>query len=130
MARTISSLLPGREFLTAREREEESPLLSATGGNREAAAEAAAIFLKTTPPLMAEMKRAVAHGDRLLLVSHAHRLKGNLAFFGAEKAAGLAKAMEDTAKSRALEGLPSLLYSLISEVNRLLAELRKEWGPR
>jgi CheY-like chemotaxis protein len=69
MARTISSLLPGREFLTAREREEESPLLSATGGNREAAAEAAAIFLKTTPPLMAEMKRAVAHGDRLLLVS-------------------------------------------------------------
>lgn len=78
---------------------------------------------------MAEMKRAVAHGDRILLASHAHRLKGNLVFFGAEKAVGLAQAMEEAAKGGALEGLPSLLYSLISEVNLLLADLRKEWLP-
>lgn len=130
MARAMASLLPGGEFLPPRKTAEESPLLSATGGNRAAAAEAAEIFLETVPPLMAEMKRAVAHGDRLLLASHAHRLKGNLAFFGAEKAGGLAKALEEAAKTRALEGLPSLLYSLISEVNRLLAEIRKEWGSR
>lgn len=129
LAQAISSFLPGREFLTHGETAEKSPLLSATGGNREAAAEAAAIFLKTAPPLMAEMKRAVAHENLLLLASDAHRLKGSLVFFGAEKAAGLAKTIEETAKNGIHDILPSLLYSLISEVSSLLAEIRKEWPP-
>lgn len=129
MAGILSSFLPRRVFRLPGEAAGGNPLLSATGGNREAAAEAAKIFLQTAPPLMAEMKRAVAHGDRILLASHAHRLKGNLVFFGAEKAVGLAQAMEEAAKGGALEGLPSLLYSLISEVNLLLADLRKEWLP-
>jgi len=129
MAGILSPFLPHEKFHVPEEIAGENPLLAATGGNREAAAEAAEIFLQTVPPLMAEMKRAVAHGDRLLLASHAHRLKGNLVFFGAKKAAGLAQAMEEAAKGGSLEGLPSLLYALISEVNLLMAELRKEWLP-
>lgn len=129
MAGILSPFLPHKEFHVPEEIAGENPLLAATGGNREAAAEAAEIFLQTVPPLMAEMKRAVAHGDRLLLASHSHRLKGNLVFFGAKKAAGLAQAMEEAAKGGSLEGLPSLLYALISEVNLLMAELRKEWLP-
>lgn len=129
MAGILSPFLPHKKFHVPEEIAGENPLLAATGGNREAAAEAAGIFLQTVPPLMAEMKRAVAHGDRLLLASHSHRLKGNLVFFGAKKAAGLAQAMEEAAKGGSLEGLPSLLYALISEVNLLMAELRKEWLP-
>ena len=129
MAGILSPFLPHKEFNVPGDIAEENPLLAATGGNREAAAEAAGIFLQTVPPLMAEMKRAVAHGDRLLLASHAHRLKGNLVFFGAKKAAGLAQAMEEAAKGGSLEGLPSLLYALISEISLLMAELRKEWLP-
>lgn len=129
MAGILSPFLPHKEFNVPGDIAEENPLLAATGGNREAAAEAAGIFLQTAPPLMAEMKRAVAHGDRLLLASHAHRLKGNLVFFGAKKAAGLAQAMEEAAKGGSLEGLPSLLYALISEISLLMAELRKEWLP-
>ncbi|HRX27551.1 MAG TPA: response regulator, partial [Aminivibrio sp.] len=129
MAGILSPFLPHKKFHVPEEIAGENPLLAATGGNREAAAEAAEIFLQTVPPLMAEMKRAVAHGDRLLLASHSHRLKGNLVFFGAKKAAGLAQAMEEAAKGGSLEGLPSLLYALISEVNLLMAELRKEWLP-
>ena len=128
MAGILSPFLPHKEFNVPGDIAEENPLLAATGGNREAA-EAAGIFLQTAPPLMAEMKRAVAHGDRLLLASHAHRLKGNLVFFGAKKAAGLAQAMEEAAKGGSLEGLPSLLYALISEISLLMAELRKEWLP-
>ena len=129
MAGILSPFLPHKKFHVPEEIAGENPLLAATGGNREAAAEAAGIFLQTVPPLMAEMKRAVAHGDRLLLASHSHRLKGNLVFFGAKKAAGLAQAMEEAAKGGSLEGLPSLLYALISEISLLMAELRKEWLP-
>lgn len=104
-----------------------SRLLTFTDGNQDLARQIAEEFLRVTPTLMAEMKQAVARGDRRSLTAVAHRMKGNLAYFGAEKAEKLAETIQKSGENRCLEMLPSLLYAFFTEVNQLIAQISAEW---
>jgi HPt (histidine-containing phosphotransfer) domain-containing protein len=63
-------------------------------GHPEVAVRLAELFSETTPPLLAELREAVARGDREAVRRGAHKLKGSCQNIGATFMATLCRSLE------------------------------------
>ena len=105
-------------------------ILEFTEGDIDLARNIVEEFLKVAPPLLEEMRHAGEEGNLKKLAALAHRMKGNLAYLGAEKGMFLAGTIEDKAHDLETpsQGFPGhLLDEFFSEMGALLSALRREW---
>ena len=100
-------------------------LLASFGGDGGLAREVAAMFLAEAPARLAEIRAAVAGGDRRGLERAAHRLRGSAGNFGgARSAVALAAArLEGMAVEGRLADAPEGCEELARELGRLEREL-------
>lgn len=82
-------------------------------------------YLNDAPKLIAEIRRTLKEGNTEVMRRAAHSLKSNSGNFGATRVVELAKALEITAKSGALEGAPEVLNQLELEYRQAADELRR-----
>jgi len=100
-------------------------ILTKIGGDEALFREVSEIFLKETPKLIAQLEQAVATKDARMLEFTAHKLKGELGYFGL-KAASQAKELERMGRETQLEHAAVLLMSFKTEVAALLGAVRKQ----
>jgi diguanylate cyclase (GGDEF)-like protein len=87
------------------------------------------VFLEDTPACVEEIEQAVADDDGSKLCATAHRIKGSVKNFGAERLAGIAKQLEDLARSGTMEGAAPLVSALLAEFERVKNALEHEIKP-
>jgi CheY-like chemotaxis protein/HPt (histidine-containing phosphotransfer) domain-containing protein len=107
-------------------------LLAELNGDEAALRRLITLFLETTPPLLAQMRSALASGDRGAMETAAHTLKGSLLQLGEDHARGLALQLErqaDNADNGGWETAPALVAELESEIAKFSTELRQHLAP-
>jgi HPt (histidine-containing phosphotransfer) domain-containing protein len=85
------------------------------------------MFLQDAPVRMKEIESSLANGDILTLERAAHTLKSSSANIGAARLSAKCKAMEELARKKSSEGLPSLVRASLqswSELETVLRNLR------
>ena len=85
-----------------------------------------AIYLDTTPGLLAKLHETLAQKEVTGVLHAAHTLKGSLAHLHATEASTLAGAIETKARAGTLEGAEGLLADLDRRVTELQGVVR-EW---
>ena len=119
--------LPG----AAREREPASPvhaanrILQQVDGDTAAARKLLSLFFETTPPLLAELRAALAAGDAERLARAAHTLKGSVTLLGDAPSREATLNLELAARSPLLKGANRSLARLEMRVAELTADLEK-----
>jgi CheY-like chemotaxis protein len=97
------------------------------GGNMELLARVRDAFARQTPELLAGMRDAIARKDADALASHAHKLKGSMSYFPAERGADIARNVELAARAgdvlRAADLLPDLERAVV-ELERALSRTK------
>jgi len=83
------------------------------------------LFIQDWPPLVVEIRQAIAGNDFKLLERSAHRLKGNIRNFYASKAAGLALKLEEAGRKGETRDLEQLVVELENELTLLVEELKQ-----
>jgi two-component system sensor histidine kinase/response regulator len=83
----------------------------------------ASTFLETTPPLLSNLREAVAAGDAASVSRIAHRLRGSLANFGADEAVEAAFRLEKMGAEGNLVGADTVCEALMAAYERLRAGL-------
>ena len=99
-------------------------LLEMVGGDTEFFAEMVDTFFEDSPELLAAAQAALAAGDTPTLRRAAHSLKSNAANFGAMELSQRCKALEELAKSGALDRAPELLDQVTAEYTMAEAALK------
>jgi two-component system, sensor histidine kinase and response regulator len=89
-----------------------SHALEAVRGNRDLLCSIVRTYLEEYPGRLAELKRAAADGEAKPLQLAAHSLKGPLRFFGAQRAFGLARRLEELGRENRMEEVPAALADL------------------
>jgi CheY-like chemotaxis protein/HPt (histidine-containing phosphotransfer) domain-containing protein len=101
-------------------------LLKSLGGDASALRRLVAIYLDTTPGLLAKLHETLAQKEVTGVLHAAHTLKGSLAHLDATEASTLAAAIETKARAGTLEGAEGLLADLDRRVTELQGVVR-EW---
>lgn len=96
-------------------------ILSFTEGNEEFARQIVGEFLKCTPQLLEDIKKALAQNDLESLKGYCHRVKGNLAYLGEDRIIKIVSKIDCIAPSR------NDLHPFFTEMNGMLERLAKEW---
>lgn len=103
---------------------DEAGLLSRLGGDRELLREIAELFFDEGPRLLARMQSALITEDAEDLASAAHALRGVLVSFRADRAADLAREIDQRAREAELAGAADALVELKLETQRLQTALQ------
>jgi len=82
-------------------------------------------FVDQWPHDVEKVTAGLKQGDCLPVLHTAHALKGTLALFGAEPASELAARLEAMAMANDVDGIQVLLPVFLSEVEKLLPEIRQ-----
>ena len=82
-------------------------------------------FFDTAPPLLADMRTAIASGDGGALASAAHKIKGSSGNFFAKAAYDLAVGLEQKGESGNLDGADTDCDDLAPELDRLKEALQQ-----
>ena len=82
------------------------------------------IFLDDYPRLMAEMGAALCRGDAEALEKTAHRLKGSVGNFSAQKAQQAVLELEEMGRNRSLDGAAEIFEQLETQMAELDSALR------
>jgi HPt (histidine-containing phosphotransfer) domain-containing protein len=98
--------------------------LARLGGDRELFGEMAGYMMEDAPPLLEQLRKAVAANDALAVRMKAHALKGLIAGCGGVRATSAAQALEHTGESGNLKQADSQTETLDCELNRLFEALR------
>jgi two-component system sensor histidine kinase/response regulator len=99
--------------------------LRAAGGDETLLAELVRLFLEDCPIRMAELRAAVAAGERVRVERSSHAIKGSVATLGARVAYDLAANLERAARESRLADVPALLRALEAELERVDGALRR-----
>jgi HPt (histidine-containing phosphotransfer) domain-containing protein len=83
-----------------------------------------AMFLEDAPKRMDEISTALSTGDIKLLERAAHTLKSSSANIGAARLSAHCKTMEELARNKKFEGLPSLVRASVQSWTELESVLR------
>ena len=83
-----------------------------------------AIFEREFPQLLAEMKVAIESGNAPALEKAAHKIKGTMLQFAADRAGAAALELEELGRSGTVAGAKSALEKLAYESDLLLNSLR------
>ena len=105
--------------------DEDRQLLDRFDGARELLREVALTLLECTPPLLEELRRAIAAGDAATVTRVAHRLRGSMGNFGAERAMAAALQLEKNGGAGSLEGAEGHCASLIDGYEALRQNLER-----
>jgi len=105
-------------------------LMEMTGGDEAFLQEILEEFLKTIPPLLEEVERAVIVGDSRLLARSAHTIKGSARAVGAQRFADIAFDLEQAGKAQNLQHAPDALRALQEEWHRLQEHIRQQFLQR
>jgi CheY-like chemotaxis protein len=97
--------------------------LERVGGDRLLLGELAALFLQTSPQLLADLQTALARRDADAMARAAHRLKGSAGNFSAPGVSEAAATLEKLARNTDLDQAPAVLATLEHELSRLHAAL-------
>ncbi len=84
-------------------------------------------FMSDADRLMAEMRAALGRGDALQASRLAHRLKGSVAYLGAQPATEAARRVEELGYAGQTAGLEEAIRELGLRVDRLKAALAPHW---
>ncbi|HEX6160465.1 MAG TPA: ATP-binding protein [Thermoanaerobaculia bacterium] len=98
-------------------------VLDVVGGNRRLLARVTDAFARQTPELMAAMRTALETRDAEALHQATHKLKGSLANFPGERAAGMARGIDDAARAKDFARVTALLPPLASALAELEGRL-------
>lgn len=98
--------------------------LSRLGGDQDLFAELAGFLLHDVPPLLGDLRTAVATRDAAKVRKHAHALKGLVAGCGGTRATQVAQAIENAGQQGNIDRASSLVPSLNDEIQMLMGELR------
>ena len=104
---------------------EDQQILDRFDGERDLLREVASSFLECTPPLLAELRRAVAAGDAPEVARVAHRLRGSLGNFGAEGAMEAALRLEQNGGAGSLADAEGHCASLMDGWEALRRSLER-----
>lgn len=100
-------------------------LLRGIRGDEALLARLVANFLADTPPRVDELRRMAASRTADGLGSATHSLRGSLTVFGAERAMGLARQVEQAAREGDWAAVDRLVPGLEAEVERVTAHLAR-----
>jgi CheY-like chemotaxis protein len=89
----------------------------------------AGTFLESTPPLLHDMRQAIAAGDAGSVSRIAHRLRGSLANFGADQAVDAAFRLERMGAEGDLAGADAVCETLLEGYETLKAGLDRLLAP-
>jgi HPt (histidine-containing phosphotransfer) domain-containing protein len=89
----------------------------------------AGTFLETTPPLLSDMREAIAAGDAGSVSRIAHRFRGSLANFGADEAVEAALQLEKMGAEGDLAGADAACETLIEGYETLRVGLDRLLSP-
>jgi two-component system, sensor histidine kinase and response regulator len=129
MARTIDVIPEVAAPAAAPTGEVDQELLRAqVGGDESILRAVAAEFLKDTPVALTTLTELVGQGDAPGIARAAHRLKGSLLAFAAERAATLALETEEAASSGDVEQVRRRLPRLLDAVTRAQGEVAALFG--
>ena len=93
--------------------------LTRVGGDAELLIEIAELFLRTAPPLLAQIDQAVARRDAGALERAAHTLKGSVGNFAVGEAFQAALKLELLGRSGQLTGVEEAYQALLIAMERL-----------
>ena len=82
------------------------------------------MFLTDAPQRMSDIQASLARGDIASLERAAHTLKSSSANIGAARLSSCCKSMEELARNRAVEGLPSVVRASVQSWTELECVLR------
>jgi CheY-like chemotaxis protein len=99
-------------------------ILQQVNGDTQAARTLITLFLETTPPLLAELRAALAAGDSERLARAAHTLKGSVTQLGDAPSREATLSLESIARSTSLKGATRALSRLEMRVAEFTAKLR------
>ena len=102
-------------------------LRSVSGNNEEFIREMVLTFTQTIPPLLAEMKQALADSDWPKLAKHAHQIKPSFTLMGLTELRSNILFIEENSKaSTKLEEIPQAVSDFIQQCEAVIPELSKE----
>lgn len=96
-------------------------ILSFTEGNEAFARQIVGEFIRITPPLLEDMKKALAGNDLNSLKGYCHRLKGNLAYLGEDRVMKIVMEIDCNTVTF------GELRPFFSEMDNMLERFAKEW---
>ncbi|HYC91103.1 MAG TPA: ATP-binding protein [Thermoanaerobaculia bacterium] len=91
------------------------------GGNMALLARVRDAFRKQTPELLAGIRDAIGRRDGEALAAHAHKLKGSMSYFPADRGAGIALEIEQAAHAADF----ILAAGLLPDLERAIGELER-----
>jgi HPt (histidine-containing phosphotransfer) domain-containing protein len=103
--------------------------LHAVGGDEQLLKAVIEAFLEETPTLVKQIRQAIDERQAATLHRVAHTLKGNLRYFGNERASELALSLEVMGRQAAFETAPATLSDLEPHVDSVLRCLAAYVGP-
>jgi HPt (histidine-containing phosphotransfer) domain-containing protein len=99
-------------------------MFEALGRDEQVFTELIDLFLEHAPPLLAQLRAAVAAGDDRRIGLCAHRLRGSVAQFSAGEASDALRGLERIARSGDLRGAPAELKRTESAMTFLVRAMR------
>jgi HPt (histidine-containing phosphotransfer) domain-containing protein len=106
-----------------------SKLLDQTGGDRALVGEIIDMYIEDRPKILEDLERALGKGDAATLELEAHRLRSTLATLAADRAADLARGLEQMGREGDLSGADGVFEALREEIGRAevaLLEFRRQ----
>jgi len=99
-------------------------MLEALGNNRRVLGEVIELFLENAPPLLAELRSAVAMGDDRRTARIAHRLRGSVAQFSNGEVKDSLTRLEHMAQAGDIREAPAELRRMESALTSLIRAMR------
>jgi CheY-like chemotaxis protein/HPt (histidine-containing phosphotransfer) domain-containing protein len=99
--------------------------LDYVAGDRQLLHELVSVFAEECPKWLAELHRGAAHGDAKQVGRAAHKFRGALGNFGAQRASAAAAELEAAGQRNDLAGIDKVLATLEWELQHLLPVLRE-----
>jgi HPt (histidine-containing phosphotransfer) domain-containing protein len=99
--------------------------LARLGGDRELFGEMAGYMIEDAPPLLEQLREAVAANDAFAVRMNAHALKGLIAGCGGVRATNAAQSLEQAGESGNLKQAASQMETLDCELKRLFEAIRE-----
>jgi two-component system, sensor histidine kinase and response regulator len=103
---------------------DESALLEGLGGSRRLLRKLIAAFLKDSPRMIRELRKAVNSRNAEAIASHAHALKGASGNFGRNPVFHTAQELERIGKAGRLGEAPEILKKLLKDLASLCKQLK------
>jgi HPt (histidine-containing phosphotransfer) domain-containing protein len=98
-------------------------MLAMVGGDQAFVADLIDTYLADSPALFADLHKAFATNDAVLLRRIAHTLKSNSENFGATQLAAIARALEERGKQNEFSQVSDLITTAATEYARVEAAL-------